>query len=189
LKYSFDRSQISENFGLKPAQERIGHIVLMVLLLALVVAPFSALWGAEFLWQETKANFVWVIVAFFASFYVHEGLHALGFMLFGGVPREAISIRAEWKNLDVQTFCGAPVSASAFRKAALLPALVLGIIPAIVSIVYGIGWLAFWSVLALNAVTYDLLCVWVIRSLDADDMVVLTADPSIPDSVRNGTSG
>ena len=187
MKYSFDRSQISRDYGLEPTHERIGHIVLIVALALAVVVPFSTLWSAEFLWQETKASVPWVIAAFFASFYVHEGLHALGFMLFGGVPREAISIRADWKNLDVQTFCGAPVTAGAFRKAALLPALVLGVIPAIISIVYGIGWLAFWSIMAFSGVTYDLLAVWIIRSLQADVMVALTTGPSLADAVRNDT--
>lgn len=189
MKQSIDQSQISSQIALTQTQNVAGQIVLTLLLAALVAVPFSILWGAGFLWQEIKASAFWVFPVFFASFYVHEWLHALGFMAFGGVPRDAISIRLDWKNFDIQTRCGAPMTAGAYRLSALLPMLAMGVIPAVLSLVYGIGWLAFWSILALSGVVSDLLQVWVIRNMNSSDRVALTIDASAEDRANSDING
>ena len=185
MKNSIDPKQVTRYRVLKPLQERIGYVVLNLLMASLLFIPFSALWGANVLWQALSTGFHWVLLAFFASIYVHEALHVLGFIVFAGVSRDSTCIKMDWKNLDIQTQCGAPMTAGAYRWSALLPAIVLGVIPAFVSLIYGYGWLAIWSMLALNGATSDFLNVWVIHDFKNSDMVAMVIAPSDHNAVKN----
>jgi len=166
------------NLVVRPMQQKIAGIVLTAAFALAVVVPFSALWGFDLLWQDAKAYFPLVLAAFFVGIFVHEWLHAISFRIFGGVTKESISYRRQWKTLDIQTMCAAPMTAGAYRIAALMPALLMGLVPAAISLAYGIGWLAVWSVLALNSVTSDIVSVWAIRSMGNSERVFMNVDPA-----------
>ena len=101
-------------------------------------------------------------------------------MVFAGAARESVQIKMDWKRIDFRTDCYVPMTARSYRWSALLPAIVLGVIPAVVSLIHGYGWLAIFAMLALNGVVHDILQVWVIRDLKHSDMVVMTVNPTDP---------
>lgn len=171
---------------LSTRQIRIGHVALNLLMVALVFIPFHALWGANVLWEVITNSMHWVLLAIFGSFYLHEALHALGFMVFAGVARKSIQIKIDWKVLKFEADCDVPMTARSYRWSALLPGIVLGVIPAVVSLIYGYGWLAIFSMLALHCAVSDVLQVWVIRDLKHSDMVALTGHPSDTVTRNNG---
>jgi len=107
-----------------------------------------------------------------AGIVVHELLHAGGFLLFGRAPRHAVRVGVHRRTLTPYASCSAPVPASAYRGAALLPAAILGVLPAVASLLLGWGWLAIWAALMLAVAGGDLAAVWAIRRVSADALVL-----------------
>jgi hypothetical protein len=113
-----------------------------------------------------------VIALLAASILAHESLHALGFLLFGGVPRSSVRLGFQRRTLTPFASCQAPVTAGAYRKAALLPAAVLGIVPSIIGAVTGSAALTLWGWVMLGLAGGDLAAVWAIRRVPGGSRVL-----------------
>jgi hypothetical protein len=140
----------------------------------LAAAPFAVLWGPDRLRTLPAALPALpaglVLVA--AGVLVHELLHAGGFLLFGRAPRGQVRIGFQRRTLTPFASCGAPVTASAYRAAGLLPGVVLGGLPLLAAWATGSApWLLWgWAMLALAG--GDVAAVWAMRSVPGDAMVV-----------------
>jgi hypothetical protein len=134
---------------------------------ALVLGPFVLIWGLRALGTGVVRLLpLAVIVPGIAGGIVaHELLHAAGFLAFGRVPRRDVRVGVHRRTLTPYATCRAPVAAAAYRAAALLPAVGLGVVPGVVSVVTGAGWLAAWAALMLALAGGDLAAVWAIRRL------------------------
>jgi hypothetical protein len=122
--------------------------------------PFPLLRGAirfTHLW-ETVPLLIALVVA-------HELLHALGFLVFGRVERRAIRFGIQWKTITPYAHCGVPVTARVYRAAVALPGLLLGILPCIIALTFGSGWLLIWGALMTMAAGGDAAILWAVRSV------------------------
>lgn len=139
-----------------------------------VLVPFWLLWG----WEALKDGFFtaltpWILVpALLISIVVHEGLHALGFLLFGGAPRRAVHFGIHRPTLSPFAGCRVPISARAYRAAVALPAIVLGVLPAAAGLVTGNGFLAVWGAFMLHAASGDFIVLWVVRRVPPETPVL-----------------
>jgi hypothetical protein len=133
------------------------------------LVPLAALWGPAELGRGLRTVFtLWYLVPGFAvTIVVHEGLHALGFLLFGRVPRGTIHFGVDRATLSPFAGCRVPMSSRAYRAAVLLPALVLGLGTLVPGWILGIGWLAVLGTLQLIAAGGDLVAWWAIRAVPA----------------------
>lgn len=142
-------------------------VALLPVLTAPVLLPFWLLWG----WAPLKQGLLtaitpWVLVpALLASIVIHEGLHALGFLLFGRAPRGSVHFGIHRGTLSPFAGCRAPLTARAYRAAVILPALALGVLPAAYGLATGHGFAAVWGAFMLHAAAGDLIVLWTIRSL------------------------
>lgn len=141
---------------------------------AAVLVPFGVVWGWGEVWAGALAVFTpWVFVpAFVLAIVAHEGLHALGFLLFARVPRGALHFGIHRQTLTPFAGCRVPVPAVAYRAAVALPGLVLGAVPAAAGLAYGAGWAAVWGALMLATAAGDALVLWVIRRLPGSTRVL-----------------
>lgn len=138
------------------------------------LAPFLLIWGAGRL-GESPPRLPSLLVGLgilAAAILAHELLHAAGFLLFGRVPRSAVRIGFQRRTLTPFAACGAPVTASAYRAAGLLPAAVLGGLPLLAAWGTGSGALLLWSWLMLALAGGDLAAVWAMRSVPGPALVV-----------------
>jgi hypothetical protein len=108
---------------------------------------------------------------------VHELLHAAGFLLFGRAPRTQVRIGFQRRTLTPFASCSTPVTASAYRAAGLLPALVLGGLPLLAAWATGSAGLLLWAWVMLALAGGDVAAVWAMRSVPGDAMVV--DDPAL----------
>jgi hypothetical protein len=132
-----------------------------------LLGPYALIRGGDTLWEslETAFRLPWFIPIFFLLIVVHEGLHAVGFAGFGHVARRDITFGVKWLTLTPYAHTGVPMPASAYRVAVLLPAVVLGLVPALIGLLVGNGILAAWGTLMLGAAGGDLAILWAIRSV------------------------
>jgi hypothetical protein len=139
---------------------------LLPAIVLLTLGPFAAVWG----WAALRAGLgtvfsLWLIPALVLVVVVHEGLHLLGFLLLARAPGRALHFGIDRETLSPYAGCREPVSARAYRLAALLPALLMGLLPFALAMAWGTGWLAVWGALMLVFAGGDLAAVWAIRGV------------------------
>jgi len=102
---------------------------------------------------------------------VHEGLHALAWMLAGGVKFNEIRFGFDVRNLAPYAHARTDMTARAYRVGVLTPGIVLGVIPCIVGIATGDGLLTLFGAIMLSAAIGDLYVYWIIREVPGDAQV------------------
>jgi hypothetical protein len=113
-----------------------------------------------------------LVPVFAALIVMHELLHAAGFILLGRVQRSAIRFGFQWKTVTPYAHCSVPVAAGQYRMAVALPGLLLGLVPCIIAVTIGSGWLLIWGVLMSMAAGGDVAILWAIRTVDRDAPVL-----------------
>lgn len=106
-----------------------------------------------------------VIAGILVGTYLHELIHATSFRHIGRASKTAVGIGIHWKVLTPYAWCKEPISAAAYRWAAVLPGIILGIVPFVVSLIVTEAWLAAWGVFFTLAASGDFLVLWLIRDL------------------------
>lgn len=153
----------------------VGVLVLLGVGL-LFVTPYVLVWGGSALLALLEAQGSWALLLFLLTLTpaiaVHEALHGVGFWRFGQVGWQAIHFGCHWRRLMPFARCRVPLQVAAYRRAVLLPGLVLGVIPAAVGIVVGNGWLMLWGGLMLVAAAGDIAVWWAVRRLPAATLVL-----------------
>lgn len=149
-------------------------LVLLPVIVVPVLLPFGLLHGWDALWDGVVSAFTpWVFLpVLVASVLVHEALHALGFLLFGGAPRTALHFGIDRSTFSPFAGCRVPVSARADRAAVILPGLALGALPAAAGLALGNGFLAVWGAFMLHAAAGDLIVLWTVRAVPGDAPVL-----------------
>jgi hypothetical protein len=140
----------------------------------LALGPFVLRWGGAPLAAELPGpGALPVLLALLAiGILAHESLHVVGFLLFGGVPRSSVRLGFQRRTLTPFASCRVPVAAGAYRKAALLPAVALGALPAFVGVITGSAALALWGWVMLGLAGGDLAAVWAIRRVPSRSLVL-----------------
>ncbi|HHT83726.1 MAG: DUF3267 domain-containing protein [Christensenellales bacterium] len=120
-------------------------LVPLVLGLALNIFVFDAPKPATGVYYLDAVIIVFVCVALI---FMHEGLHALGFMLFGKAKPKDIKFGLAPKQGMLYCACSKPMTASSYMGALILPVLVTGIIPFVIVTVLGnFMWVILFSVM------------------------------------------
>lgn len=102
---------------------------------------------------------------------IHELLHGLGWMVFGGVPRSNIHLGVKWKLLTPFAHSDVRMPVRGYRWGTFLPGLVLGVLPSLLAIATGslllMGFGFFFTAVAGG----DFLILWLLRDVSGDAQV------------------
>ncbi len=134
----------------------------------LFFVPYGRIWDESILTQIINlgvTELILIILIFFVSILVHEWLHVQGFTRIGHAPKGSVKYGFSWKGFAPYAHCSAPMTAVSYRISVLLPGLVLGIIPAILGILFGLWWLTAWGALMVTAAGGDLAVLLAIRAV------------------------
>lgn len=165
-------SLVSEERTLSFRAVNLLAIPVSVLLLGAAL-PFVAVWGWDTL-AAGASSFIKpesLIPSLLLGLLAHEGLHALGWMVTGGVPRSTIRFGFKMSTLTPYAHCTAPMPADKYRIGVVTPAVALGALPLAVSLLTGSGWLAMFSLLFLIAASGDLILLWMLRDVSPGSLV------------------
>lgn len=147
----------------------VAGLALFLVTVVAVLGAFVAIWGlpphdtVRALLRESWLLGLAPVPVILVSAAVHEGLHALGFRLFGGVPWRSIRVGIHWRLLTPYAGTAAPMSARGYRWAAALPGLALGVVPAAAGLAVGSGWLTAYGAFMLGAAGGDAIALWAMR--------------------------
>ena len=108
----------------------------------------------------------WHLYAFLGSSLVlmpvHEALHAMGLIWFGGVSWRDIRFGVMWRALMPYCHCTVPITISAHRRMALLPLIVTGLVTITALLIYPTDWLGGFTGVTIGACVGD---IWLVVKL------------------------
>lgn len=155
------------------AKANLVGFMLLPVVVALVLVPFALLhgWAAVAAgWKMVMEPFWFFLLWMLGSVVVHEGLHGLGFRL-GGAKRGEVRFGFNLRSVTPYATCSVPMQARSYRMSAVLPGLLLGAVPFVVSLAAGAGWLAIISMWMLATAIGDFMIVWLIRDVPPTSLV------------------
>ncbi len=150
-------------------------IVLLIVSGVVFIVPFYLIWGEADL-GSGRSVFglagLWLLIAFFAGIVVHELLHGITWACYAKSGWKSISFGVMWKLLTPYCHCNEPMGVKAYLAGALMPLLVLGIIPAVVSLIIGSTVLLGWGILFIAAASGDIWMSWLLTKEDPESTIL-----------------
>ena len=141
-------------------------------LLAAVLVPHAILYRENAFTALGEAAGIWLALpAFLLSVVVHELLHSLAAIVFGGLRWTDISYGVNWKTLTPYAHPRVPLEARAYAATVAAPGVILGVVPAAVGLVTGSGAWSGYGAVMLAAAAGDLLVLWSLRGVPANALV------------------
>ncbi|MCB2179920.1 DUF3267 domain-containing protein [bacterium] len=144
---------------------------LMLPILVILGLPYILIWGLAPLWWELLSFLTHVgvlVLGFVIGILLHEWLHGITWKVIGKLPPGAIKYGVMWKFLTPYAHLTMPVPIKIYRLGGGMPGLALGILPGILGIILGSGWLLWVGVLFSWAAVGDFIMLWLLRDVPAD---------------------
>ncbi|WP_236634751.1 DUF3267 domain-containing protein [Alteribacter lacisalsi] len=139
-----------------------GGVIFIVTMVA-----FVAVWGPR---GNGFSELLWIGLTIFAFIFLHELLHAAGYILAGKVKAGDVKLGVFWKKLTPYAHCKVPIRAEAYRFAVILP-VILGIGPLLYAFAAGsYFWMMVGTIMLIGS-TGDWMIVRSIREFDRDAFV------------------
>lgn len=155
-------------------EANIKTIRLIVPIILLFGIPYYFLWEEQFSIKliTNIASKTWQILVFIViGAILHELIHGFFWAINLKDGFKSIKIGMMWKYLTPYCHCKKPLKMKHYRLGAIMPAILLGFIPAVLSLFLGhlglFGFGVFFSIAAGG----DLLMIWLLRNEDKDDLV------------------
>ncbi|PIP55093.1 MAG: hypothetical protein COX07_01770 [Bacteroidetes bacterium CG23_combo_of_CG06-09_8_20_14_all_32_9] len=132
---------------------------------------FGLFWGFLYIWNEAE-NFVFnafiTVPVLIGGIFLHELLHAVTLLIFTDIKISNLKAGVSWINFTPYIHCKHPVSVSVYRRSTAAPALIMGIIPAIISLFTGYVPLLFFGILFIVTAGSDLFSLWKLRKVKSN---------------------
>lgn len=114
---------------------------------------------------------IWVVLVFLLVI-IHEGLHAVGFLLFGKAKKADISFGIVPKQGMVYCTCKKPMTSKMYLLALILPIVVTGIIPIIIVTIFGnVSLILLFSVM-ISGGAGDVIMLNQVRKLTKEQLIM-----------------
>ena len=158
-----------------PVGEALIYSFVLAIPLAILLSVFYVIfWGFGQLMNGFNmlfSNLLVFLVIFIIGVILHELIHGVAWAFFGKKPLRAIKFGIQITTLTPYAHCKEPMNLGAYRIGTLMPGFTLGILPAMVGIISGNGWIMAFGILFTIAAGGDFLVLWLIRGVDASRMV------------------
>lgn len=148
-------------------------LVLMVVSAVVLMVPFFLIWGkpsSEVLGTPTQ----WLIafVLMFVGIVVHELIHGATWACYAKSGWKSISFGVMWKMLTPYCHCDEPLHIRAYMMGAMMPCIVLGILPSIVALCIGSLPMLAWGIFFIAAAAGDIWMTWLLTKENPESMVL-----------------
>ncbi|MGV8094930.1 MAG: DUF3267 domain-containing protein [Mangrovibacterium sp.] len=115
--------------------------------------------------------FFFIILVLLFGTLLHEIIHALMYSIFAKSGLSSIKIGIFWKTLTPYCYCKEPLKIKHYILSAIMPFIVLGIIPSILSYFMGCIWLLMFGIFFINGAIGDLLIIYLLSKEKKGDFV------------------
>ncbi|MEA4917762.1 hypothetical protein SDC9_143218 [bioreactor metagenome] len=134
-----------------------------------ITAAAAAFFGVAFYFIWRPQHFLSIqqsllfALIFIAGIVVHELIHGFFFGLYARNGFKSIRFGVMWQMLTPYCHCKEPLKVKHYFLGALMPALLLGIIPAVIALFNGSGMMLLFGIIFTGAAAGDFMVVWMLR--------------------------
>ena len=147
--------------------------------LILVVSAISLFVPFFLIWRGTPVDTLlgnrvsWGVfmVGLLVGTVVHELIHGLVWACFAKSGWQSISFGVLWKMLTPYCHCSEPMRIRGYMAGALMPCIVLGIVPSVVALFIGSLPLLVWGVIFISAAAGDIWMTWLLTKENPNSLV------------------
>ena len=150
-------------------------VVIMVVAAIVFLVPFFWIWAGkkpigELLggFGDWSITFILVIV----GIVVHELIHGLTWACYAKSGWKSISFGIMWKLLTPYCHCDEPMHIPGYMMGAMMPCVILGVIPAIAAIFIGSLPMLAWGIFFIAAAAGDIWMTWLLTKENPWSMVL-----------------
>jgi hypothetical protein len=149
----------------------------LVFAIPVIIVPtalFGFIWGGRRLGvglDNLVGQLLLFLLVFLGGIVIHELLHAITWALAARKPLRSIKFGFQLKTLTPYAHIKEPIEVNAYRLGALMPGLLIGLLPAVVGILAGSGWWLLVGVMFLTAAGGDMVILWLLRNVPAGRLV------------------
>lgn len=162
-----------QDLSIPIASAYIYMLAIVIPLITMLVWAYALIWGiGDFLIGLNHfLQLSSVIPAIVIGVPLHEFIHGLTWVLFSKQTFNEIKFGFQWKSLAPYAHLKVPVKARAYRAGAVMPALLLGLLPYLIGLAMGRGWFAAFGLFYVLAAGGDLVVLWLLRKVDPGALV------------------
>ncbi|MGB6295963.1 MAG: DUF3267 domain-containing protein [Rivularia sp. (in: cyanobacteria)] len=123
------------------------------------------------LFSSEPQYFSLFMLAIFVGIVIHELIHGITWQFFSKKKSNAIRYGIDWKTMSPYAHCKEPMEIKAYRLGVVMPAIILGFLPAIIGILTGNAFIFIFGLAFILAAGGDILILWLIRNVKAGSLV------------------
>ncbi|MGD9976306.1 MAG: DUF3267 domain-containing protein [Bacteroidales bacterium] len=130
---------------------------------------FTSLWGIQPLMDGIsllKSHTVRLIILLVIGVILHEGLHGSVWAIFAKNGLKSIRFGIKWAYLTPYSHCNEPLRRNRYIAGGIMPALITGIIPSVLAIIFSWGWLLWLGVFFTGAAGGDFMVLFRLLRFD-----------------------
>lgn len=155
-------------------------LVWLVPITVAYVLPFYLLWGQRYTWDGVKAAIDngmgaaggWALLILLCGIVVHELVHGITWAVYAKSGFRSIRFGVLWKMLTPYCHCKEPLQLRHYLLGAIMPAMVLGFVPAVLALAMGSAKVLVFALFFTMAAMGDFMIIQLIRKEPADTMVL-----------------
>jgi hypothetical protein len=150
-------------------------VVIMVVAAIVFLVPFFWIWKDKKPIDELLGGFGdWSItfILVIVGIVVHELIHGLTWACYAKSGWKSISFGVMWKLLTPYCHCDEPMRIHGYMMGAMMPCVILGIIPAVAALFIGSLPMLAWGILFIAAAAGDIWMTWLLTKENPKSMVL-----------------
>lgn len=159
-------------------------LILVIPILIVFGLPYYLIWGDQFMLENLKkvlsnlsagailSEAVIVFGAIILGTVMHEFIHGITWARFSKSGFKVIKFGVFWKLLTPYCHCKEPLRVNQYILGAIMPAIILGIIPSLAAIILGNPALLVFGMFFTLAAGGDFLIINLLRNESKDDLVL-----------------
>jgi hypothetical protein len=178
-----DDMPVRRELTMTAGEANVRAVVFVIPIILLLGVPFYFLWLRDFTLETLvgffrnnlylfKFSIFWMLIILIAGIVLHELIHGLVFLLFCKNGLKSIEFGIMWKYLAPYCHCKEPLPIRPYVIGALMPAIVLGFVPAGIGLFTGRFILLVFGMIFSIAAGGDFLTVWLLRNQPKDSLVL-----------------
>lgn len=163
-----EESEYKKDYSFNYSEMNVFNIGLFLVTFLVFGGLFILIWGAQHTWDDAKEyifNALITIPVIIVGIFLHEGLHAITLLLFSNTKTKDLKAGINWINFTPYIHCKHAVSVSTYRISSAAPAILMGFLPVLISIVIGFFPLLFFGIIFIVTAGADLLSIWKLRKV------------------------
>jgi hypothetical protein len=146
-------------------------MLFVVPIVVILFVTYSLYWGIPKIVFTIPHLFVFII-----GIIVHEMIHGIFAAKYSVNGSKSIKFGFSWKFLTPYCHCKETLKVRDYRKVVLSPLIILGIIPTVISFIYGQNIIFIFGIFFIIAAGGDILIFWKLRNENRNTLVLDSPD-------------